>query len=402
MNLPRTLAWRYLRRPKDRFVSIGGFLSILGLVIGVMALVISMGLMTGYKQDLERKILAGSSEIIVSSRGVDLDGPAQYSERLEKLDWVERRTEALFTQGLASTRKNVNGHHVTIKGVPVALDATPHLERILGDAGSRGARRVAIGTSLAERLDLEVDDSLRLTVPVRDSGSVLPRGRELLVGNIYETGFFELDDSWVFVEISALRELIGETGGFSVLEIDVADDYPVDEAAEEITSLLGPGAAVTDLRGANRALFRQLDFLRFILFLVIGMIVFVSTFNIVSMLIMTIEEKGREVALLIAMGARRSFVRSTFVWFGTLVGVAGTLLGLGLGVLASWILTRWELVSFGPEIAEVYLVTHIPFVNDAAHLLVIGAFAIAVSWLASWLTSVRAARITPATALRHA
>lgn len=365
-----------------------------------MALVISMGLMTGYREDLERKILGGSSEVIVSSRTPELDQQDELLERLSALEPVDRVAPALFTQGLASTRTNINGRQVTIKGVPHPSLPGPMTEKILGPR-DRPLEGVVLGHHLAERLGAAVGDTLRLTVPVRESSTVLPRGRDYPIVRIYETGFFEIDDSWIFADLDALRNLVGGAGGLQVLEIDLHDDAELTPSVNLISDTLGPAYTVTDLRNANRALFRQLDFLQFILFIVIGMIVFVSTFNIVSMLIMTIEEKGREVALLLTLGASRRFVRRAFVWFGTLVGLAGTLLGLGLGVLTSWVLTRWELVSFGPEIAEVYLVTHIPFVNRPSHLLIITLFTLLVAWLASWLTAIRASRIVPASALRH-
>lgn len=137
------------------------------------------------------------------------------------------------------------------------------------------------------------------------------------------------------------------------------------------------------------------------LFIVIGLIVFVSTFNIVSTLIMTVHEKRREVGILTSMGAGQRTISRIFLWYGTMVGFAGTATGVILGVVICWIITRFQLVSFPPEIAEVYFVSSIPFVTRGSDLAIIAAFSIIVSFLATIIPSLRAARLNPIAALRH-
>jgi lipoprotein-releasing system permease protein len=127
----------------------------------------------------------------------------------------------------------------------------------------------------------------------------------------------------------------------------------------------------------------------------------VSTFNIVSTLIMTVQEKRREIGILSSMGAEAGMVRRVFVWYGTMVGIAGTATGVLLGALVCWVITRFELVSFPPEIAEVYFVSSIPFVLDWRWLSIIAAFSIVVSFVATLIPSARAARLNPIEALRY-
>jgi len=136
-------------------------------------------------------------------------------------------------------------------------------------------------------------------------------------------------------------------------------------------------------------------------FIVIGLIVFVSTFNIVSTLIMTVHEKRKEIGILTSMGAEQRTVARIFVWYGSMVGFAGTATGIAIGTLVCWIITRFELVSFPPEIAEVYFVSSIPFVTQPMDLTIIAAFSLVVSFVATIVPSYHAARLNPVEALRH-
>ena len=151
----------------------------------------------------------------------------------------------------------------------------------------------------------------------------------------------------------------------------------------------------------NRQLFSMLKIQQLVLFIVIGLIVFVSTFNIVSTLIMTVHEKRKEIGILASMGAEPRMIRRIFLWYGSMVGFLGTALGVILGIVICWIITRFQLVSFPPEIAEVYFVSSIPFITRAADLIVISFFSLIVSFLATIIPSMRAARLNPVEALRH-
>lgn len=405
MNLPLVIAWRYLRRPTDKLVSAVGAVSILGLVIGVMALVISMALMTGYRRDLQSKLLGGNAEIYAYAPAGMFPDLSRVEQEIRSVTEVAEASPVLVQQGLVSTETLPTGEQVMVKGIsPLTPSSPPLLQKIVGAperffSGS-GDPYAAIGRHLANRLGIEEGDSVTLTLPTTEGGTLTPRSGTYVVGQVFKTGFFDFDARWVFLNIGEARRLAG-TSSANLIEVRVLPGSDLDDVREKIDERTGRSLSVSDWRTMNRQLFSMLQIQQLVLFIVIGLIVFVSTFNIVSTLITTVHEKRKEIGMLSSLGATSGLVRKIFIWYGTFVGILGTTIGMILGVIVCVLITRYQLVSFGPEIAEVYFVSSIPFVNRWSDLTIIALFASTVSFLATIIPSMRAARLDPAEALRH-
>jgi lipoprotein-releasing system permease protein len=406
MSLARAIAWRYLRRPTDALVSAVGLVSILGMVIGVMALVISMALMTGYRRDLQQKLLGGNAEVFVYSLGAPMKNPQPLRTALRQIPGVADASPVLYQHAVVTTETNATGSEVMLKGIePGRGKTSPMLAKIIGPAqrfeAADGAVGVAVGKHLAAKLGVKKGDALSVTVAASGEGGMMPRMSTFTVTNVYDTGFYEFDAKWLFTDLGETQRLIGAETSANVIEVKLVPGADVDTVVAAIEKVTEGGYAVTDWRDTNRQLFSMLQIQQLVLFLVIGLIVFVSTFNIVSTLIMTVQEKRREIGILTSMGAESGMVRWIFIWYGTLVGVAGTATGIFLGSLICWLITKYELVSFPPEIAEVYFVSSIPFVTRPLELAAIAAFSIFVSFAATIVPSMRAARLNPIEALRY-
>ncbi|MGN6183616.1 MAG: FtsX-like permease family protein [Thermoanaerobaculia bacterium] len=406
MNLARRIAWRYLRRPTDALVSAVGLVSVAGLVIGVMALVISMALMTGYRRDLRQKLLGGNAEVFVYAIGAEISQPQQVLGMLRGTPGVAEASPVLYQHAVVTTESNTTGSEVMIKGIePTRGEHSPMLAKVIGPRKSfevaEGERGIAVGKYLATKLGVKAGDAVSVTVAASRGDSFLPRTSTFLVTNVFSTGFYEFDARWLFIDLRDAQELLGAGSAANLIEVKLHPNANIDEVTRIIEERTDRRYAVSDWREMNRPLFSMLQVQQLVLFIVIGLIVFVSTFNIVSTLIMTIQEKRREVGILSSMGAEPKMVRRVFLWYGTIVGVAGTTIGMTIGVLICWVLTRYELVSFPPEIAEVYFVSSIPFVTRPVDLLVIAIFSIFVSFLATVLPSMRAARLNTIEALRY-
>jgi lipoprotein-releasing system permease protein len=406
MNLPRQIAWRYLRRPTDALVSAVGFVSVLGLVIGVMALVISMALMTGYRRDLQQKLLGGNAEVFVYSVGEPIADTGRLVRLVRGVPGVAEAAPVLFKQALVTTERNTTGSEVMLKGIePQRGKTSPMLAKIVGPRGTfvtpEGEGGVAVGRYLATKLGVQRGSSISVTVPSDNSGSFLPRTASFVVTNVFETGFYDFDARWLFIDLRDAERLLNAPGAANLLEVKLLPGAPIDKVTKEIEARTNRRYAVSDWRDMNRQLFSMLKIQQLVLFIVIGLIVFVSTFNIVSTLIMTVHEKRREIGILSSMGAEPRLIGRIFLWYGTLVGFAGTAAGIILGALVCWIITRFRLVSFPPEIAEVYFVSSIPFITRARDLAAIAAFSLIVSFAATVVPSLRAARLNPVDGIRH-
>jgi lipoprotein-releasing system permease protein len=406
MNLARRIAWRYLRRPTDNLVSAVGLVSILGLVIGVMALVISMALMTGYRRDLQQKLLGGNAEVFVYSIGTPIVEPEGLASSLKTAPGIANASPVLFQHAVVTTETNTTGSEVMLKGIePTRGRTSPMLAKIIGPRETfrtpTGERGVAVGRYLATKLGVKAGDALSVTVAAQGAEGFMPRSSTFLVTNVFATGFHEFDARWLFIDLGEARELTGAGETANLIEVKLQPGVNIDQITGEIERRTQNRYTVSDWREMNRQLFSMLQLQQLVLFVVIGLIVFVSTFNIVSTLIMTVQEKRREIGILTSMGAESGMVRRIFIWSGTIVGVAGTFTGVVIGTLVCWVITRYELISFPPEIAEVYFVSSIPFITRPLDLAVIALFSITVSLLATIIPSMRAARLNPIEALRY-
>src|SRR5688572_24268531 len=324
MNLARHIAWRYLRRPTDKLVSAVGIVSILGLVIGVMALVISMALMTGYRRDLQNKLLGGNAEVFVYSIGTPIVEPEELLAKVRGVEGVAEASPVQFQHAVVTTETNTTGSEVMLKGIePSRGKLSPMLGKIVGPratfATTEGERGVAVGRYLATKLGVKAGDAISLTVAAAGAEGFMPRTSTFIVTNVFGTGFYEFDARWLFIDLAEARELLGVGDTASVVEVKLQPGADIDSVTAAIKQRTGNRYSVSDWREMNNQLFQMLQIQQLILFIVIGLIVFVSTFNIVSTLNMTVQEKRREIGILTSMGAEPAMVRRVFIWYGTIV-----------------------------------------------------------------------------------
>ena len=403
------IALRYLSaRRKQAFISLISFISVLGVAVGVMALLIALGLMTGLQGEIRTRILGATAHVSVFRAGnLPLEGYKELAQRLRNLPGVQGTAPVAYGKGLLSSA--VGSGVATLKGIvpqdeATVTDIAKQIEEgslePLASASGEGLPPILLGRELALRLGVGAGDVVTVTSPqgrLTPLG-VLPRMAKFKVVGTVRSGLYEFDSAWAYVSLSAAQRLFDLGDAASLVEVRLADMFAVRAAAREINARLGDDYVTNDWVQMNQSLFSALWLEKTAIAITIGLIVMVAALNIVATLILMVMEKHQDIAILVSMGASRGAITRIFMLQGTLIGAVGTLVGGLLGFTACQILDRYRLLKI-PE--DVYQVSYVPFhllPRDAA-LVVVGA--VLVCFLATIYPARGASRLDPAEALRY-
>jgi lipoprotein-releasing system permease protein len=409
VSLLWSIAWRFLRGRQSQLLNGTARAALIATLLGVTAMVIAMALMTGYREDLRRKLVRGNAAIIAYPMFGSV-ATLEEDDRmaLAALPGVTDVRTVVYGQGALVGGRALDGLEVTLRGVDQSttlldLGVVEFVsdfsdgESLLRD----GRLGVVLGSELAKRLAAEPGETLRLMVLGLHQGQPRFRYRSVELAGTFTTGFSEFDQAWVVTDRDELIRLAGGETGSSLVEIALEDPDRADVVANEVRAVLESEYLVTHWRDLNRELFTALKVQQIALFFVLGLIVLVSTFNVASSLVVLVREKMRDIGSLAAIGLSPRDLRSVFLLYGLGLGAVGTLAGIGLGALASWVLTHFELIRFEPELAAIYFISSVPFRIELQDILAVALFSLTVTVVACWVPARRAATILPATALRY-
>jgi lipoprotein-releasing system permease protein len=407
--LPALLAWRFLRGDhshRSRLLDGTARSALLATALGVTAMVVAMALMTGYREDLQRKLVRGNAAVVIYPLAGEESGRVGVdpAKRLLALPGVQRVGRVVYGQGSlsfdGSAGANAGDVEVILRGIdPGGGQLAARAEQIA--TGNDGLAGVVLGKDLAVRLGAKKGDLIRLVSLGLAEGRPRFRYRSLRVTGTFTTGFAEFDQSWTLLARPVVEELMGSGAGTDLLELTLDDPARAREVADLAEKTLGSGFLVSSWQELNRELFAALRLQQFALFLVLGLIVLVSTFNVASTLVVLVRERMRDLGALAALGLPPSRLRRTFLLFAAALGLAGTLIGVALGAAACWILTTFRLIRFEPEIAAIYFIDYVPFRVVPQDLLAIVGFALLVTLVAAWVPAWKAGRLDPSAALRY-
>ena len=408
MSFEFFVARRYLfSHRKQAFIYVISLMSIIGVALGVAALVVVLGVYNGLTTDMRDKILGANAHGIVLSYIPDAFGknPGLRDEIL-RTPGVTGATPFIYTEVMLSSGDGVKG--LMLRGVdprtaPGVLSMLKAIKKgsINGLETGDGTPGIIIGEELAKHIGLGMGSRVNLLSPSgeKTTAGFQPRIRPFEVAGIFKTGMYEYDSSLAFVTLDAARELLGLDPGFlSGIEITVDDVYRADEITKELTDNIGNPFYARSWMDMNANLFAALKLEKIGMFILLIMVVLIGSFSIVATLVMLVMEKTRDIAVMMSMGATRKMIRRIFMYQGTIIGFVGTMLGYALGLTVGYLLKRYQFIKL-PE--NVYTLDHLPIIITVPDVLIIGGAAMLLCFLSTLYPARQASRLKPAGALRY-
>jgi lipoprotein-releasing system permease protein len=405
MALELFIALRYLRaRRKQAFISVISLISGIGVAVGVMALLVTLALMTGLQSELRDRIIGSSAHIYVLKRG-GLAEPSEEIARLRTIPRVQGAAPVVFGPGLANSAGA--SEFITIKGIDPALEGTVTNVGRSMESGSLKDLAVAsgetagivLGKELAKKLGVTIGDGIEVMThegPLTPFG-MRPGQRLFKVVGIFNLGLYEYDASMGMVHLDVAKTLLRRTRP-DYIEVRVDELFAAEQVAEMIPARLGSDYIADDWAQQNKSLFQALWLEKMAMSITIGLIVMVAALNIIATMILLVIEKTRDIAILKTMGTSAAMIRRIFVLQGLIIGLVGTAVGAIAGRTLIFILDHYQLIRIE---FDVYQISYVPFRLQHLDFAIVIVSAVLICFLATVYPSRQAARLDPAEALRY-
>lgn len=400
MNYETSVGLRYLRsKRKEAFISFTTWISVAGIAIGVMALIVVIAVMTGFQDEIRARILGINPHVVVLPLSGDIQEPQAAVAVIKKVKGVTPAFPFVAFQAMVQNGKQLSG--VAVKGLNAGdvKFMAPLVKEGSIEALSRKGN-ILIGRELSKHMNLFYGDAFTIMVPF---GGVSPMGAVpetvmARVGGIFETGMYEADNTLIIMPLQDVEAIMG--AGATGIEVKIDDVYRADDVRKAIIERFGtdsPYFARTWIQ-MNKNLFSALKLEKIVMFIILALIILVASFNIISSLIMTVMEKKKDIAILKALGAKKTSVMKIFMVEGITIGIVGALIGSLSGYAICEIQRRYEIIKL-PQ--DIYNISTLPVKISILDVALVAAVTAIICIISVLYPSYKASKIDPVETLRY-
>lgn len=408
MKISNFLAYRYLKSKKEtKVLSFISLISIIGIVLGVATLIVVINVMIGFEDNLKQKILGANSHIIVNKiDGSAIDDWGSVADKIESIDNVEGVSPFVISQVLLTSKERVSG--VVLRGVigereKKASNISKYLKSgnfHLKPDNATAKPPIVIGKALANNLSANIDDEVVVVSPFGKKGpfGFTPKMKKFKVAGIFDTGMYEYNNSLAYVNLTEIQDFMKMDGSVSGFSVKVKNFDNAGEIAGKIENKLGFPYWARDWLSMNQNLFSALKLEKGAMFVILTLIIVVASFNVISLITMTVKDKKRDIAIIRAMGASEKMVKNIFIKQGLYIGIVGTFFGNIIAYAICFVLKHYKLIDLP---ADVYYMDSIPVKIVPQIFLLVTVCAIIITYISSIIPARQAAKMDPIEALRN-
>jgi lipoprotein-releasing system permease protein len=399
------VALRYLRaKRKQTVISIITVISIVGVAAGVAALIVALAINNGFQSTLQASLLSATAHVSILERNptYGIEDWEQLIPKLRRVAHVTSATPGLY--GEIALKGPLVGAGAVLKGVPLGPgEPVPEMLRHLKQGSLEGfkdprSNGVVLGARLAEQAGVVLHSPITLIGTELTPISLAPSLFHFRVVGIFESGLYDLDSTWAFTSLPAAQRVLDLNDVVNTIELRLDNIYDASEVAQQAEAITGPKLIAKTWMDQNRSLLNALRLEKLVSVITVSLIELVAALNILVVLVMLVMEKHRDVAILMAMGARRGQIQRIFVLQGLIIGGLGSSIGLIVGYATTGLFNHYRWLKLDEAI---YAISYVPFQSHWIDGVWVAGLALATSFLATLQPSHSASTIAPAEALRY-
>jgi lipoprotein-releasing system permease protein len=407
MNFEVFVSKRYMKAKRQQtFISLITLLAMVGVTVGVMALLVVIAVMSGAETDLRNRILAIEPHVLITRFDSPFFNYRSVIQTAEEIEGVITATPFIYSQVMLRSAGGISG--AVLKGISHDDYVTDPGRRILQNANRKDATRedqitipkIVLGKELAKVMKVADGDMITLIAPRNIIGreSRNPLMKRFKVAGAFESGMHEYDKTLAYINLRDAQMLQGGGDSVTGIEIQVKNAEQAKDIAEEINKKTGYAYWSRDWMRTNRNLFLSLKIQKTVMYVILALIVLVAAFNIASMLIMMVMEKTRDIAILKTMGASNGNIRKIFILKGMLIGSIGTILGVSLGFIICMLLKEYKFIDLP---GDVYYFSKLPVKLESLDVFIITSVTLLICFLATLYPSHKASKLDPVEGIRY-